>query len=157
MGLLAAKSYEAKSVIDIEKALTYSLAPVSLPLEPADGMMRKTTIDNIFINGTGKHRKLPSIKSCMLTELQRQALVGVHYFTECDQNSSILRKSKMKCWKTAHEHLKTFSNLCTTYEVSDQLVKQLEAFVCALYVIKGINVDEARNLMFWNTLKKRKR
>ena len=115
-------------------------------------------IDNIFIgNGCGKHRKLPSIKSCTLTELQRQALVGVHSFTGCDQNSSMLRKSKMKSWKTAQEHLQTFNNLGTTYEVSDQLVKQLEAYVCALYGIKGTNVDEARNFMFWNRLKKRKK
>ena len=48
MGLLAAKSYEAKSVIDIEKALTYPLAPYSLPLQSADGMMRKTNMANLY-------------------------------------------------------------------------------------------------------------
>ena len=106
-------------------------------------MLASTNNNNIFIvNGSGKHRKLLSINSSILTEIQKQALLGLHSFSGCDQNSSMLRKSKMKCWKAAQEHLETFSNLGNTYEVLEQLAKQVERYVCALYGINAATVQK---------------
>ena len=42
LGLIVAASNKEKGAVDIEKALTYPLAPVSLPLASADGAWRKT-------------------------------------------------------------------------------------------------------------------
>ena len=43
LGLIVAASNKEKSAVDIEKALTYPLAPVSLPLASADGARRKNS------------------------------------------------------------------------------------------------------------------
>ena len=48
LGILAAKSDLEKGCVDIDKALTYLLAPVSLPLACSDGGMRKTNKSKLF-------------------------------------------------------------------------------------------------------------
>ena len=60
LGLLAAKSHECKSVIDIQKSLTYPLAPVSLPLASADGAMRKTNKSSLYdaLHGITDHNQV---------------------------------------------------------------------------------------------------
>ena len=111
----------------------------------------------LLITGRGNHRKLLSLRSCSLTELQKRALVGIHSFTGCDQNSSLLRKGKMKCWKVAQNHLQSFCDLGNSYEISDALVGNLEEYICNLYGVKGCDVDSARNKIFWDTLKRKKK
>ena len=48
LGLLAAKSDQSKSAVDIKNALSFPLAIVSLPLASADGAMRKTKQYNYY-------------------------------------------------------------------------------------------------------------
>ena len=48
LGILAAKSDQEKSSVDIDKALTYLLAAVSLPLACGDGGMRKTNKSKLY-------------------------------------------------------------------------------------------------------------
>ena len=50
LGLIVAASNKEKSAVDIEKALTYPLAPVSLPLASADGARRKTAKGKLLEN-----------------------------------------------------------------------------------------------------------
>ena len=48
LGLLAVKSDQSKSALDIKNALSFPLAIVSLPLASADGTMRKTKQYNYY-------------------------------------------------------------------------------------------------------------
>ena len=113
---------------------------------------------NVFIeNGTSKNRKLHSLAQWQLSDVQKKALLGVHTFTGTDQNSSMLRKGKMRCWKIAQGHLETFAELGENYHVSDELIEKLEKFVIELYSCKTTTVDQARNIIFWDTLRKKKR
>ena len=49
LGLLAVKSDQSKSALDIKNALSFPLAIVSLPLASADGTMRKTKYNIIIM------------------------------------------------------------------------------------------------------------
>ena len=116
-------------------------------------------IPNVFLdNGTSKDRKVYSISKCALTDEQNRAVIGLHCTTGIDQNSSILRKGKGKCWKVAQRHLNAFSQLGSNFEMSPQLEEQMEKFVLDLYGhIKVNSVNEARSKIFWTYLKKKKK
>ena len=116
-------------------------------------------IPNVFLDsGTSKDRKIYSISECPLTDLQSKALIGFHCTTGIDQNSSILRKGKAKCWKVAQRHLNAFSQLGANFEMSSNLEEQMEKFVLDLYGHENANgVNEARSRIFWNHLKKKKK
>ncbi|XP_071943683.1 uncharacterized protein [Antedon mediterranea] len=80
------------------------------------------------------------------------ALIGLHCFTGCDSVSSFFGKGKVKAMKLVMEN----SNLCkafcslgnSTSELSDELVCDLETFVCRLYGHKNKSVNEVRYAMF---------
>ena len=63
----------------------------------------------------------------------------------------------MRCWKIAQDYLSTFSNLGKEFEMTDDLIKELEEYVCRLYGGKSSDVNALRNEIFWKTLKNKKR
>ena len=109
----------------------------------------------IIDSGRSNYRKFLHLNQSRMTEQQKKALLGMHAFTGCDQNSSFFRKGKKVCWKVAQNHLNTFCQLGESYEVSDQLYKDLETFVCRLYGGKGNDVNKLRAELFWKTWRKK--
>ena len=63
----------------------------------------------------------------------------------------------MRCWKIAQDYLSTFSNLGKEFEMTDDLIKELEEYLCHLYGGKSSDVNALRNEIFWKTLKNKKR
>ena len=63
----------------------------------------------------------------------------------------------MRCWKMAQDYLSTFSNLGNKFEMTEDLIKELEGYVCRLYGGKSSDVNALRNEIFWQTLKNKKR
>ena len=61
----------------------------------------------------------------------------------------------MRCWKIAQDYLSTFSNLGKEFEMTDDLIKELEEYVCRLYGGKTLDVNALRNEIFWKTFKTR--
>ena len=59
-----------------------------------------------------------------------EALIGLHSFTGCDSVSAFYGKVKTKALKSM---LDTFKSLGQSFDVSPQLSKGLEQFVCSLY------------------------
>ena len=116
-------------------------------------------IQKVFLdNGTSKDRKVFSVTQSDLTEKQKQAVIGVHCISGIDQNSSLLRKGKIRCWKTAQRHLDAFAELGEEYSVSEQLEERLEKFILDLYGCASLSsVNEARSKIFWDNLKKKKK
>ena len=120
-------------------------------------LLNAETNSNAFIDsGRGNNRKLLCIQATALTTDQKKAIVGLHAFTGTDQNSSFFRKSKMRCWKIAQDYLSTFSNLGKEFEMTDDLIKELEQYVCCLYDGKISDINALRNEIFWKTLKNKK-
>ena len=101
-------------------------------------LLNAETNSNVFIDsGRGNNRKLLCIHASTLTTDQKKAIIGLYAFTGTDQNSSFFRKSKMRCWKIAHDYLSTFSNLGKEFEVPDDLIKELQEYVHRLYGVKA--------------------
>ena len=101
-------------------------------------------------NGTGKNRKIIRIDSSTLTNKEQKALVGFHAFTGNDYVSSFMRKSK-KTWKMAVKDADIIDFFCQLGEadLTDDLHKKAEVFVCKMYGHKKINsVNELRSYMF---------
>ena len=112
-------------------------------------------------NSTGKNRKLYDLSACVLSTIQKQALVGLHAFTGNDYVSSFLRKGKKACWnkmKDNQEFLETFSLLGTDVEPSENVVRGLEKYVCSLYAETRLDaVNDARRKIFWRTFARDKK
>ena len=60
LGILVATSYKEKSIVDIDKALSFPRSPVPLSLATADGMRRKTA----------KSKLLEAVHSFTITDLE---------------------------------------------------------------------------------------
>ena len=120
-------------------------------------LLNAVTNSNVFIDsGRGNNRKLLCIQATTLTTDQKKAIVGLRAFTGTDQNSSFFRKSKMRCWKITQYYLSTFSNLGKEFEMTDDLIKELEEYVSCLYGGKSSDVNALRNEIFWKTIKNKK-
>ena len=111
--------------------------------------------DIVIDSGRSNHRKILNMNQSTMTQQQKKALLGMHAFTGCAQNSSFFRKGKKKCWKIAQNQLNAFCQLGESYEISEQMYKDLETFVCRLYGGKGDDVNKLRSEIFWRTLKKK--
>ena len=112
-------------------------------------LLNAETNSNIFIDsGRGNNRKLLCIHATTLTAYQKKVIVGLHAFTGTDQNSSFFRKSKMRCWKIAQDYLSTFSNLGKEFEMTDDLIKELQDYVRRLYGGKNSDVNALRNEIY---------
>ena len=57
----------------------------------------------------------------------------------------------------AQDYLSTFSNLGNKFEMTHDLIKELEEYVCRLYGGKSSDANALRNEIFWQTLKNKKR
>ena len=57
-------------------------------------------LDTEFVTGRGEHTRSISVVAAnqVLGDERRQALLGFHAFTACDQTSKFSRKSKRACW-----------------------------------------------------------
>ena len=120
-------------------------------------LLNSETNSNVFIDsGRRNNRKLLCIQATTLTTDQKKAIVGLHAFTGTDQNSSFFRKSKMRCWKIAQDYLSTFSNLGKEFEMTDDLIKELEEYVCCLCGGESSDINALRNEILWKTLKDKK-
>ena len=121
-------------------------------------LLNAETNSNVFIDsGRGNNRKLLCIHASTLTTDQKKATIGLYAFTGTDQNSSFFRKSKMRFWKVAQDYFSPFPNFGKEFEITDDLIKELEEYVCRLYGGKSSNVNALRNEIFWKTLKKEKK
>ena len=83
-------------------------------------------------SSTGKNRKLYDLSGCVLSAVQKQALVGLHAFTGNDYMTSFLRKGKKICWnamKDNQEFLETFSLLGKAVEPSENVFRGIEKYV----------------------------
>lgn len=113
----------------------------------------------VLDNGRDKYRKNICISSCELSTLKKKALLGLHAFTGCDQVSSFLRKGKVTCWKVLEKNpalLEGFAQLGLERKPSDELLQNIEEFVCRLYGERKVReVNQARRNIFWRTLKKK--
>ncbi|XP_066920827.1 uncharacterized protein [Clytia hemisphaerica] len=120
---------------------------------------------NIFIlTGSGYHKRLIDLNLVCETyftriedskfnkEMVLQALPGFHCFTGCDSISAFSGRGKIKPLKVMiqkSEYVKAFAELGTTWDISEENVSILEAFVCHMYGKKdslelGISIDDLR-------------
>ena len=122
-------------------------------------LLNAETNTNVFINNVrGKNGKLLCIHDITLTIDQKKDIVGLHVFTGTDQNFSFFRKSKMRCWKSTEDYLSTCSNLGKEFEMTDDLIKELEEYLCHLYGGKSSDVNALiRNEIFSKIIKNKKR
>ena len=103
-----------------------------------------------------QHEKVLHLNSCILTSLEKTALVGLDAFNGNDYVSSFLRKVKPLCWKQASANpifLDIFSQLGTESHVSEEVFGIIEKYVCFLYGQKKIEkVNEAKSAIFWRKI-----
>ena len=110
-----------------------------------------------FSTGTGNASRLLHVNLIMETFGHvAEALTGFHAFTGCDSTSSLKGKGKIKPFQlmiSSPHHLETFSQLGKTWELTEQQLENLEAFVCCLYGQSTKSVNEARHNIFRLTCK----
>ena len=110
----------------------------------------------LFSTGVGNKRRILEITTLAnsLGEKLGNALTGFHAFTGCDSISSFAGKEKLSCYKTLNTQdnfLTTFSALGSEFVVTNQLLDQIQVFVCALYGSKETDVNAARYSTFCTT------
>ena len=115
----------------------------------------------IYDSGSGKNRKRMLLSDFSLNDEYKKCLIGFHAFTGNDYVSAFFKKGKMVCWKKMvkiPEFMTLFTKLGEHWEVSRQLVCEIEAFVCNLYGCKkSVSVNAARVELFQkNTYTNRK-
>ena len=107
---------------------------------------------NVFIDsGSGTNRKVIDISNVELENTMRKALIGLHAFTGNDFVSSFFRKGKEKCWKLIEKYHKfqvAFQELGERWELSEELLDNMEEFVCNLYGYRSKNINEVRHRLF---------
>ena len=110
-------------------------------------------------NGTGKSRIIIKVTSSGLSAEEKVALIGLHAFSGNDHVSSFFRKGKSAFWKAMlkrREFLEAFGHLGKELEVTHDLVKALERFVCFLDGFpKNEEVNAVRSLSSGTNLRKR--
>ena len=80
------------------------------------------------------------------------ALPGFHSFTGCDFTSSLMRKGKVRPLTVLENNpmfIEAFSQIGEHIDLPQNLVEELQAFVCAIYgrpILKSVN--EARFVVF---------
>ena len=82
-----------------------------------------------------------------------QSLIGLHAFTGCDTVSAFAGRGKLaalKLLKKNDKHKKIFKQLGESWDVSQDLFDNLEAFVCQMYACsaKTQEVNELRYNLF---------
>ncbi|XP_070535408.1 uncharacterized protein [Ptychodera flava] len=104
----------------------------------------------LFLHQTSKNGQIIHINKITeaLGDETAQALVGLHVFSGCDSVSAFRGKGKKKMANmllTSDTYTNTFQEIGTSWTVSDELMTQIESFVCELYGQgQCSNVNEAR-------------
>ncbi|KAJ8034404.1 hypothetical protein HOLleu_21226 [Holothuria leucospilota] len=83
-----------------------------------------------------KNRKVIDVTSSTLSEDKKKALFGLHAFSGNDYVSSFFGKGKITLWKNMlqrSEFIEMFAALGSRAHASDDLIQELENFVCVLY------------------------
>ena len=86
-------------------------------------------------NSSGKEQKSVWLGALELFQQRSTSLIGLHGFFGNDYVSSFFKKGKNQFWKLLEKSEKfhdCFSNLGVQYEMSEEVFKQLEEFVCYL-------------------------
>ena len=97
-----------------------------------------------FDDGNGKNRKVFRLSSLEIEDDVVQSLIGFHAFTGNDYVSSFFRKGKDSCMRVLEKSSRfqrTFSRLGDEWELSDQLVSELEEYVCYLYGSRSKDIN----------------
>ena len=106
----------------------------------------------VFIDfGKGAFRKAAWLGELELSPIEKKYLLGLHAFSGNDYISSIVRRSKLMCWKAMKakpEFQTLFINLGNSWTVSEELIKGFEEYVCNLYGFKEVDVNKTRHEMF---------
>lgn len=104
----------------------------------------------LFDTGSGNNRRIFNMTelSSDYTPEYRTALLGLHAFCGCDTTSAFKGKGHVGPLKTMEKkprYVVTFAQLGNSWEVSDETMKSLEAFTCAMYGNNRCSsVDELR-------------
>ena len=116
-----------------------------------------------FDTGAGNKRRLLSIKAICearhdIEELW-DALLGLHAFSGCDSVSAFVRKGKiqpLKCLLKNRNFIPCFMSLGNCPDMTDNVMHELERFVCSLYGRPGNdNVNKVRYDIFKQKFKVR--
>ena len=114
----------------------------------------------ILDDGNGENCRQILLADIDVDEDVVSSLIGFHAFTGNDFVSSFFRKGKETCFKVMERRAKflsTFTQLGTTWELTEELKRELEHFVCALYGSKLKDVDLVRHEMFKKKMSKEKK
>ena len=79
------------------------------------------------------------------------ALLGLHAFTGCDTVSAFAGHGKIRSIKLmakTQEHVKLFAQLGKTFQLSEQLVNNLQEFVCKMYGKEIADIDLLRYKLY---------
>ncbi|GFO04037.1 hypothetical protein PoB_003054200 [Plakobranchus ocellatus] len=92
----------------------------------------------IFDTGSGNNRRQLNITdlAATISKRLRDAIIGLHAFTDCDSTSCFAGKGKLKALKMLQgdqDHQDTFSRIGTLETISGQDMQVIETFVCQLY------------------------
>ena len=106
----------------------------------------------LFDTGVGKHRRIINLTAFAEAHDKtfRAALLGIHAFCGCDTTSAFKGKGHsgpIKAIQKRTRFASTMEQLGTSWEVTVELTKELEKFVCIMYGQPSYHsVDELRHL-----------
>jgi hypothetical protein len=118
------------------------------------GLNDKLSTDIYLRSGSGGKARIFNISkvSKLLGKDVCDALIGLHAFTACDSASAFAGKGKVSAFKLMRKcskYQKTFMSLGQSWNVHEQLLNDLEMFVCALYGAPTVeNVNACRYKLF---------
>lgn len=107
--------------------------------------------------GKGTKTRIINIKSIRDSVIEKydehffNALLGLHAFTGCDSISSFAGKGKVKAiniFMKYPEFIPFFSELDKNWVATEELIDNLEEFVCVLYGKKMSSIDTLRHQLF---------
>ena len=110
----------------------------------------------ILDDGNGKQRKIIRLSDIDIDDDLVKAMIGFHSFSGNDYVSSFFRKGKEKCWKLLEKTRKFQAAMeqASSPEVSSELYKLLEEYVCQIYGYCCKSIDGVRYKIYTKKFKK---
>ena len=111
----------------------------------------------MFDYSNGTDRKQIWLNELKLPVDLRQALTGFHALTGNDYVSSFFRKGKSTCWdimKDDNVIVEALTQLGQSWDLSEDIEKVLEKFVCKLYGSRRNSINKVRFQLFQRKQKK---
>ena len=111
-----------------------------------------TGITVLFDTGTGNSHRLLNITELenANTSTYSTSLLVIHAYSGCDTTSAFKELGKVKLIKVLQGNLKYSESLSTlgdSWDVSDELLQEFDAFTCALYgKPRMTSVDAVRHI-----------